>query len=57
MPAVTLDTLGRLAAHGHGLAGWCLYCSALYRPAAPATELVRAGFDEFIVATDAGPFT
>jgi len=45
MPAITLDTLGRLAAHGHGLAGWCLECSARYRPETPATELPRAGFD------------
>jgi hypothetical protein len=45
MPTITLDTLGRLAAHGHGLAGWCLDCSARYRPSAPAAEQTRAGFD------------
>ena len=45
MPAITLDTLGRLAAHGHGLNGWCLECSARYRPAAMAAERVLAGFD------------
>ena len=44
MPSVTLDTLGRLAAHGHGLNGWCLACSARYRPAAPAAERARADF-------------
>jgi hypothetical protein len=44
MPAIILDTLGRLAAHGHGLDGWCLDCSAQYRPAVPAAQRVRAGF-------------
>jgi hypothetical protein len=44
MPTITLDTLDRLAAHGHGLNGWCLDCSARYRPSAPAAELPRAGF-------------
>jgi hypothetical protein len=50
MPAVTLDTLGRLADHGHGLAGWCLDCAARYRPSAPAAEQRRAGFDIDIAA-------
>jgi hypothetical protein len=42
---IVLDTLGKLRAHGHGLNGWCLDCAARYRPAAPAAEWVRAGFD------------
>jgi len=50
MPTITLDTLSRLAAHGHGLDGWCLDCSARYRPSAPAGEVQRAGFDIDIAA-------
>jgi hypothetical protein len=45
MPTIVLDTLGKLYAHGHGLAGWCLDCSARYRPTAPAAHPVLAGFD------------
>jgi hypothetical protein len=45
MHTIVLDTLGRVAAHGHGLVGWCLDCSARYRPATPAAEQPRAGFD------------
>jgi hypothetical protein len=45
MPTIVLDTLGKLYAHGHGLDGWCLDCSARYRPSAPAATQARAGFD------------
>jgi hypothetical protein len=45
MPTITLDALGKLYARGHGLHGWCLDCSARYRPAASAAERPRAGFD------------
>jgi hypothetical protein len=44
MPTLILDTLGKLAAHGHGLDGWCLDCSARYRPAVPAAMRARADF-------------
>jgi hypothetical protein len=50
MPAITLDTLGKLYAHGHGLNGWCLECSASYRPEVPAAARPRAGFDVDIAA-------
>jgi hypothetical protein len=57
MPTIKLDTLNRLAAYGHGLGGWCLDCSARYRPATPAAERARAGFDVDIAAliTERGP--
>jgi hypothetical protein len=45
MPAITLDTIGKLYAHGHGLHGWCLECAARYRPGVPAAQQPRAGFD------------
>jgi hypothetical protein len=50
MPTIVLDTLGKLYAHGHGLDGWCLDCSARYRPSAPAAEQTSAGFDVDITA-------
>jgi hypothetical protein len=50
MPTIALDTLAKLHAHGHGLDGWCLDCSARYRPATPAAEQARAGFDVDIAA-------
>jgi hypothetical protein len=50
MLTIILDTLGRLAAYGHGLDGWCLDCSARYRPATPAAERARVGFDVDIAA-------
>jgi hypothetical protein len=29
--AIIIDTIGKLAAHGHGLFGWCRDCAATYR--------------------------
>lgn len=50
MHTIVLDTLGKLYARGHGLDGWCLDCSARYRPSAPAATQARAGFDVDITA-------
>jgi hypothetical protein len=42
---IVLDTIGQLQQYGHGLFGWCLDCSALYRMDVPA-ERRASGFFE-----------
>jgi hypothetical protein len=50
MPAIVLDNIGKLYAHGRSLDGWCLDGAGRYRPATPAVERVRSSFDVDIAA-------